>query len=68
MAVGGTVSATSNNTAAAGGLAGNDILNLGGGANLFGGDSLTVETGGGATSTANNTADAAIAAGITAIV
>src|SRR3546814_10518024 len=39
----------------AGALAVSDSLSLAGGANLFGGDSLSVETGGGATASANNT-------------
>src|SRR3546814_11048167 len=47
MAVGTATSATSNNTAGASSSAGSDLLTLGGGTNVFGADSLTIETGGG---------------------
>src|SRR3546814_18283841 len=54
MAVGTATSATSNNTAGASSSAGSDLLTLGGGTNVFGADSLTIETGGGSTAVANH--------------
>src|SRR3546814_5441225 len=59
MAVGTATSATSNNTAGASSSADSDLLTLGGGTNVFGADSLTIETGGGSTAVANNKANGA---------
>src|SRR3546814_7114556 len=59
MAVGTATSATSNNTAGASSSAGSDLLTLGGGTNVFGADSLNIETGGGSTAVANNKANGA---------